>query len=220
MGWNPASGEWKPLCEAPADLSFNNVACDPKSGNVLFVLHTKDWNYSWQVLPIGRRELKRVFNRRAEDADFPAFDAGGVLYFARRGDVWKGELEEDAEQNRYVLVGHRIWPLAQLETAVGTPDSAGAHEIAPLTTHLLISRGRLGGSGWGAVVRVPKVDAYEKKLPLAWEELREYPWPELASAPDGTRAVVYERSGNRWLLLETPDGTLVPLASSQEEADH
>lgn len=219
MTWGPASREWKPLCQAPVDFDFEDVACDPKSGDVLFVLRSKEREVIWRVLPADGQELKRVFNRRADGAVHPAFDSDGALYFAREGDVWKGRLEKDQELDRFILSGTRIFPLAEQETSGGTPSAIGAHQIAPMISHLLIDRSRLGGSGWGTLVRVPNGDAYEGKLPLRWEELLDLSGgrAQFAVSPEGKRTSIFVRFLNRWYLLEKPDGELVPLPNSKDK---
>jgi hypothetical protein len=224
MEWNPVSKEWKPLCEAPAALVFDDVACDPKSGNLVFALVSKEWDRSWRVLPAGQHTLKDVFNRRSDRASFPVFDVNGFLYFSREGDIWRGELQEDKELSRFVFEGERVWPLAGLVASIGASGSTGtgAEEIAPMTTHLLVHRKRLGGTGWGTLVRIPNGNAYEAKLPLSWEAL----WDtggrgiSFAITPDGQGAAIYVDNAKRWFMLEKPDGELVQLPSSQEKADH
>jgi hypothetical protein len=219
--WNPTTGEWRPLCDAPENLAFEDVACDPVTGNILFALHSPKEEVSWQILPAGKSELKRVFNRRSDGAEYPVFDAKGALYFSRDGDVWKGELEEDRELPRFIFSGARVWPLASLVAAVGGSGSTGtgAKQIAPMSTHLLIHRGRLHGSGWGTMIRVPNVDAFESKLPLSWEELENTNGAgvDLAISPDGKSAAAYLKAAKRWYWLEKADGEWVPLQQSPEE---
>ena len=214
MLWNPDSGKWQPLCDAPEGSTFEDIAVDPKSGNMVFALYSAEKEWEWKVLRPGSTELLRVFNRRASGAAYPVFDANGVLYFAREGDVWKGRIDYAPEMNWFVLSGTRIWPLGEHETSDANNSGVGAQGIAPMTTHLLINRSRMGGSGWGRLVRVPNADAYEGKLPLRWEELddTEGGGVSLAISPDGNRAAVYISVAKRWFVLEKPEGELVPLS--------
>lgn len=215
MTWKVGTAEWKPLCQAPEGETIEDVAADPESGITVFVLRPAEGDWHWLVLPAGGKELKPLFNRRAGGAGYPVFDPQGDLYFVRQGDIWKGAIEEDTAPDafhRFTLSGSRIWPLGEHETSDANSSGVGAHEIAPLTTRLLVDRSRMGGSGWGALVRVPNADAYGKKLPLKWEELSDLSTgAKLALSPDGRQAAAYISSAKRWFLLETPDGELVPL---------
>jgi len=219
MSWNPATDKWQELWSAPAELTVDDVACDPKSGHVLVTTSKEDAEPEWYILdPKHPKKASKVYNRRANGARNPVFDAQGNLYFTRNGDAWKGTIEAgDDEEVPFVLTGTRIWPLASLETSPGNTSSTGANTILPLKSHLLVELSRLGGSGWGNIIRVPNVDAFERKLSLQWDELEECgSGCEAALSVDGKRAVLHI-NGSGWFEVSPETGDLKKLAGSAKK---
>lgn len=212
MAWNPESKEWKLYVSAPPGLSLQDIAVDPKTGLLVMVLWNQEESMtSWWILEKGKTEPVHVANRRAEDPQAPVFDAAGTLYFCGAGDVWKGSIEIPApdEETHVSLEASRIWPLAEKETANGTPSGVSAQGILPLKKYLAVERSRTGGSGWGAIVRVPNEDAYEKHLPLKWDEMQDSQLgANLALSRDGTQAMAYVRSAHRWFRVDVATGKL------------
>ena len=216
MTWNPASKEWKELWKVPDGIVLDDVACDPKSGDIVLVLRPKD-NYelfSWKLLPQGGQEPLKIFNRHASGAFAPAFDAEGNLYFIREGDVWKGQLEKgEDEAVPYILNGSRIWPLAMKLTSETNNSGLAAKGVLPFGDKLLVDLSRDHGSGWGDIVRVPNADAYKDGLPLRWEKLQENNgYSPLAVSPDGKTAATWNPPDRRWWVMEKPDGAFEPLS--------
>jgi hypothetical protein len=217
MSWNPATDAWKELWTAPAELTVDDVACDPKSGQVLVTTSQENGEPQWWILdPKQPQKAGKVFNRRAAYATNPVFDPAGNLYFTCHGDLWKGSFEErDEEESPFVLNGTRIWPLAAQETSEANSSGLGAHEILPLEKHLLVELSRAGGSGWGNVIRVPNADAYEKHLPLKWDELEDCSsGSNMALSRGGKQAAIYIRSAKRWFQVDVEQGSLKPLPAS------
>jgi hypothetical protein len=216
MSWNPATDAWKELWTAPAELTVDDVACDPKSGQVLVTTSQENGEPQWWILdPKQPQKGGKVYNRRASAATNPVFDAAGDLYFTRDGDVWKGGIEKgDFEEVPYVLDGTRIWPLASLETSSGNSSGTGANGILPLRDHLLVERSRLGGSGWGQIVRVPNADAFETGLPLKWDVLEESTSCHMAVSRDGGHALIHIRAAARWYEIDIAKGDMTPLPKS------
>jgi hypothetical protein len=217
MSWNPATDAWKELWSAPAELTVDDVACDPKSGRVLVTTSRENGEPAWWILdPKQPQKAGKVYNRRASGAGNPVFDGEGNLYFTRDGDVWKGGFEVGgSEEVPFVLEGTRIWPLASLETSAGNSSGTGANVVLPLKDHLIVERSRLGGSGWGQIVRVPNADAFEAGLPVKWDELEECASGcHMALSPDGGRALVYLRDAARWLEVDIAKGDMTPLPKS------
>ena len=220
MTWDPSSGKWDLFCTAPKEKTFEDVACDPKSGKIVFICGDDERHIIWYVWENEKKMLVHVFNRRAGGAEYPVFDVEGNLYFCREGDIWKGSLDcyEEKNKTRAVLSGSRIWPLGEHETYDGNTSGVGAEEVAPMTGWLLVTRKRMNGSGWGSLVRVPNADAYKEHLPLKWERLEDVGGGGLlALSPDGKQSAAYITAQHRWFLLEKPDGELLPLSSSEKK---
>ena len=219
MAWRPGGPKeqaWRKVWTPPEGESLLDVAADPKSGMVIFITTTEEGASSWWAMAGKDGKPGKVYNRRADGAENPVFDAEGNLYFTRDGDIWKGSVEAgDVEEVPFVLCGARIWPLASLETSGGNSSGTGANGILPLKDHLLVERSRLGGSGWGQIVRVPNADAFDASLPLKWDELEECSSScSLALSPDGGRALVYIRTAARWFEVDMAKGDLAPLSKS------
>jgi hypothetical protein len=218
MTWNPVSKEWKTLWKCPEGRAFDDLACDPRSGGILFVLRSEEDELEWKFLAKGTAEPARVYNRRAKGAGAPWFDAEGNLFFICSGDVWKGSIEAgDLEGVPFILVGARLWPLAQQETSASNSSGLAAKSVVAFGPQLFAELSRTGGSGWGNIVRMPNSDPYENGLPVKWEELEEVPsGAGIALSPDGKKLAVFIVAANRWFVVETPDGKMVPLPPSKE----
>jgi hypothetical protein len=217
MSWNPATEKWQELWRAPAELTVDDVACDPKSGRVLVTTSKENAEPAWWILDSKQpQKASEVFNRRAAYATCPVFDPAGNLYFTCHGDLWKGSIEVgDWDETPFVLNGTRIWPLAAQETSESNSSGLSAHEILPLEEHLLVELSRTGGSGWGNVIRVPNADAYEKQLPLKWDELEDCSsGSNMALSRDGKQAVIYIRAAKRWYQVDVEQGSIQPLPAS------
>lgn len=215
MTWNPASKEWKELWKVPADRELSDVACNPKSGDIVFVLHAREGGeLSWVLLPKGGTVALKIFNRHAGGAVAPSFDAEGNLYFIREGDVWKGQLEKsEDEEVPYILNGSRIWPLAMKLTSETNNSGLAAKCVQPFGDKLLVDLSRDHGSGWGKIVRLPNADAYKDGLPLKWPELLETGgFAPLAVSPDGKTAAAWTLDARRWWVMEKPDSNFEPLS--------
>ncbi|MCW1883961.1 hypothetical protein OKA04_04425 [Luteolibacter flavescens] len=221
MSWNPATDTWTELWKAPDELTVDDVACNPKDGQVLVTTTKEDGEPEWWILdPKQPKKAGGVYNRRANHATSPVFDTDGNLYFTLNGDVWKGSIEAgDNEEVPYVLAGTRIWPLATLETSPANSSGTGAQTVLPLKDHLLVELSRIGGSGWGNIVRVPNADAFEKKLPLKWDELAECgSGCGAALSPDGKKAMIHI-NGEGWFEVNPANGDLKKFAGSAAKDD-
>ncbi|MCW1921966.1 hypothetical protein OKA05_05345 [Luteolibacter arcticus] len=219
MAWKPGAPTeqaWRKVWTPPEGESLEDVAVDPKSGMAVFVTSTEEGTASWWAMASREGKPGKVYNRRANGAENPVFDAAGNLYFTLHGDVWKGGVEVgDSEEVPFVLTGTRIWPLAELETGPGNSSGTGANGILPLKDHLVVERSRLGGSGWGQIVRVPNADAFEAGSPLKWDELEESSSRcHVALSPDGGRALIYIRDAARWFEVDPAKGEITPLPKS------
>lgn len=222
MAWRPggpAERAWRLLWTPPEGQSVADVAADPKSGLIVLVTGAEDGESRWWAMPKGSGTAGKIYNRRAAGAAHPIFDAAGNLYFTRGGDVWKGSVEAgDHEEVPFVLEGARIWPLASLETGPGNSASTGAHAILPLRDYLLVELSRMGGSGWGNIVRIRNADAFEAGLPLKWDELETCDSGcDVALSADGRKAMIRIRSAGRWFKADPSKGDLEPVDSAPAE---
>ncbi|WP_367870606.1 hypothetical protein [Luteolibacter sp. Populi] len=216
MTWNPASKEWKPLWHAPDSQGICDMACDPKSGGIVFLTVAEgerpDDKPVWHFLPKGAAEAGKVFNRRAPGPVAPSFDVEGNLYFICYGDVWKGGFDRgDSPENAVILRGKRMWPIADLETGSSNRDGALAEGVVALGGRLLVHLDYSHSSG--GMVRVPNVDPYKEGLPIKWEELLgDGGSAPLALAPDGKMAAAYVSQDKRWWVFREPDNEPEPLS--------
>lgn len=221
LAWHPETQAWRNLWKPPEGQSILDMAADPKRGLVVFVTGAEDGSVSWWALSKEAKVPGKVFNRRANGAANPVFDASGNLYFTLGGDVWKGSVEAgDHEEVPFVVTGNRVWPVAALETGPGNSSSTGAHTIVPLKDHLLVELSRMGGSGWGNIVRMRNVDAFEAGLALKWDELAECTAGcDAAVSADGLQALIFIRSSARWFQVDPTNGNLSPLARSRAKGE-
>jgi hypothetical protein len=155
-----------------ASASFEDIAVNPTNGLLLATLRamkTADPNGDFRqeavCLPKGWAKPLYVFNRRASSINCPAYDANGDLYFAAYGDLWKGSVDPDNDDDakafnknssRGVLNAFRVAALARLETSEGNSWVIGVCEIAVARSFLLISDSRLGGTGDGFFIVMNK----------------------------------------------------------------
>jgi hypothetical protein len=213
MGLNPATHEWSEIFSVPKERILTDIAVNPKTGVLLLATKKENEESSaWWILEPGKKEPGRVFNRRAGGAEAPVFDHDGNLYFCREGDIWKGSIEASSDGGQsFVVLATRIWPIAEKETYNGTPMGVSASSILPLPSHLIVARTRTHGSGWGTVIRLPNQDAYEKQLPLKWDELEDCSsGANPALAYDGEKAFIYIHSSHRWWEADLKTGELMP----------
>lgn len=206
-----AEDQWQPWWTAPEGSALIDIAYDPKHARLVALVVADDGELQWWVVTEAGEEGRNVFNRRADGAARPVFDAAGLVYFTCGGDVWKGTIEanEPGEEPAYFLEARRLWPIAHLETSDGTPGGLAAREIVPLAAHLVLELSRYGGSGWGDIIRLPNEDPYEKQLPLKWDELLECAQgSNSALSPDGKKAAVYVADLKKWFRIDVGTGLL------------
>jgi hypothetical protein len=210
--------KWKKLCAAPPNLEFERVASDPKRESTLLMTHTREARLF--VLAKDASELQPVWIRRHDVTGFPVFDSDGQLFFGYWGEIWCGSIERDPEfRERPFLAAYSYAPIASLETSNGTPGESGVYEIAPARDFLYVQTHRIGGSGWAALVKVPRprpkrgkygdFDVHfdiKERLAIYANALRNaevvHSWYTdcLCASPDGTR-VYFEDRTNHFLII-------------------
>ncbi|MBS0660836.1 MAG: hypothetical protein JSR82_21670 [Verrucomicrobia bacterium] len=183
---SPAAAAFERWVEAGPDLAWQDLAVDPASGNVLLTGEVgRESGEKLHALRLYVRKLgrvQRVFSRRVGELDGPSFAPDGTLCFGARGDLWQGRLvapeAASDEEGAWSLEAARWVPLAYLETANATPSSYGVRATAVTAAMAYVHLYRLGGSGFGWVVRLPRAkwspDAAAEDGPLAhWRQTAE-----------------------------------------------
>jgi hypothetical protein len=237
--WTPASDDLQRLRNCPAGMKFNGIACHPKSGRILitvFLDKPEDSDHDTRLLFADTPEapLLTVRVRRLDRICCPVFLSDGSILFGAEGDLWQGTVDvqnENGEAPRPVLSATRYAPLADRETYDGTPMQTGVHDIAVSAHKVYVHVSRMGGSGWGDVLRLnlPGTDT-EKKGDKDTGILRRYKeyrealasaeWLEenpscafLCNSADGKQVIFTNGCGpNRRHYLVTDDGDHEPLS--------
>ena len=221
--WSPENGRLKKLASASAGTKFDDVAHDLKHHwTLLTFLRDKPGEnegvFGLALLRDGESKTSEVFCRRVRFLEGPVFDRDGNLYFGTSGDLWHGEIiwDKEMEPARGILNAYRFCPIATLETTGATPAQCGARTVAWAGGHIYAHVKRLGGSGWGDIVRLKtparKLDG-DGELDLAMEL--------------GKRAKVYTESlssveslmenGGWSHLCGSADGRLVHFTTAGEQ---
>lgn len=170
------------VCEAPPGARFEDIAYDPKGGHILLKGWRGEEPAAW-IVPKGESYLLDVFCRRASQLAGLTYDESGRLFFGEHGDLWSGSIEYDSpavltkkpnpdDGRPATLVGYRIAPLATLETYIGTPMQIGVSTVAIAGNTIYAHLHRMGGSGWGNIVRLKK-PAAPKETDEAPSDLKE-----------------------------------------------
>ncbi len=149
---DPTSRRLTKVKDAPKNASFWRLAFNQETHAVL--LTTDQSSDPLLLLLPNERELKSVYVRRHPRIGSLVFSALGELFYAESGDLWKGNIEED--EGRYSLNGYRYAPLGSLETANSTPSETGVSEIGIARDAIYVQLYRMGGSGWGSLVKLPR----------------------------------------------------------------
>ena len=95
-----------------------------------------------------------------------SFSETSQLFFGFRGDLWCGTIAADPggaggepPEHIYYLNAIRIAPIATLETDEATPSAQGVLVTAAGTDRIYLHSHRLGGSGFGTILRVTAPDS-------------------------------------------------------------
>lgn len=227
---------------APKHTHFYDVACNPADG--AFLICTTMENTESKVdeeeisgslwLSADGKKSARVFMRRVDyGMQGIVFDSKGGLHFSVHGDLWDGTLAMDwkNEYHPVVLVAERVAPLATLETYEGTPEQMGADDTAIAGDWIYTHVRRMGGSGWGTMVRlkVTKPEKAEGELPLQWkiygDALRSVEFLEdnpsgsyLCASEDGTKVFFTTHNDPASARLVENNGKPEPLFGSEKKS--
>lgn len=152
--YDPEKRKTVKVCDAPSGTTFRDVAYDPSGRSVLLTGVAKDGGEVW-LRKAGAKDPVRVFCRRVRFVEGPVFDRRGNLLFCTEGDVWIGRIIlEDDPDSPPTLAAYRYAPVATRETNLGTPSQTGARALAVTDRYIYAHVARMGGSGWGDVVRL------------------------------------------------------------------
>ncbi len=220
---NPARKACKKLCSAPEGVQFAAIACDPKSGGILFSTQT-DFDDPAQsndnagppamFLAAGAKEPKPVLSRRVGFLDGITFSSDGGLFFGVRGDLWMGSIgPQEDEETPWLLDAVRCAPLATFETTMATPTQVGVFSVAVAKQMLYVHLHRMFGTGEGNVVRLPRPD----NAPEADDDVRAR--MRLYSKETGAVEVLVD-NGTLSYLCASADGRRVFFTSGVLGKDH
>ena len=149
-------GEVGKICDAPAGVLFDDVACNRAQHGILLLCRTKDGR-DWPSFYLKEQEQTPapIVTRRVRALVGAVFDREGHLFFAAEGDLWEGSVELPSElDERPSVEADRFAPVALRETANTTPNSTGARELAVAGRTVYAHMTRMGGSGWGEMISV------------------------------------------------------------------
>lgn len=222
LAWDVAKGSSVRVCGAPEGGRFVELAYDRSSGLIAWVVRFEEADGSglWElwVQPKGADAPARTAVRRVRAIEGIAFDDEGNLFFGADGDLWLGRLREIGpgpdEKPGGSLSAFRFAPLATRETANATPSQIGVSTVGVAGPWLYVHVARMGGSGWGTVVRLAKPEAPrdaggEPEMPLGLLE-------RLAVYQAALRSVVdLGENGSLAYLAATADGRLVHFKASR-----
>jgi hypothetical protein len=157
--WKPDAGPalsvLKPL---KAEQSFEDVACDPKTGRILIIGREKTADDGSRCRlffkPDPDHALLRVRLRHL-DAEISGaeFLPDGSLLFGAEGDLWHGiasvEPTDEPDDAYGVITAYRYAPVGERYTYPGTPSETGVCAVAAGADHVFVHMHRIHGSGWG-----------------------------------------------------------------------
>jgi hypothetical protein len=221
FAWNVGKGATARVCDAPKGGRFAELAYDPSTGLIAFEVTSEQGDGAREsqlwVLPKGADAPLRTAVRRVGNFNGLGFDNSGELYFGTEGDLWQGRIVEMGpgpdEKPGGSLAAYRYAPLATRETANSTPGQIGVSSVVGAGPWLYVHLQRMGGSGWGNVVRLAK------PMPVNTPEGDpDYPFSLTEHIATHLRALgsvkVLGENGALAFLAASPDGKLVHFQAS------
>lgn len=142
--------------DPPIDWRDMQGCYNPATGQLACFAHDPDGGSSrlW-IWDADRQQLVPVRKQRVGRVQGAAFDQDGALFFGMNGDLWHGVIKQEGGLE-YELEAYRAVPLATLEAGLGTPSQVGVESVVVAGDRLYVHLYRLGGSGWGEVIRLGK----------------------------------------------------------------
>ncbi|HSI84905.1 MAG: hypothetical protein ACAI35_22790 [Candidatus Methylacidiphilales bacterium] len=205
----------------PKDSTISEVAYDAQNDVIVLATGETAW-----VLPKGEDVFSELNVRRVRWLEGMAFAGNGNLLFSNNGDIWHGKIESDTDEEngkkvtRYSLLGYRYAPLATLETANATPAQEGARCLAFFGDSVYAEINRLGGSGWGTLVRLAPPELGKPRGPDQVLETYQSVAERLAVAKKALAGTtVLGGSGGRFFLSVSGDGSTLFYLIERETGD-
>ncbi|MEJ6644613.1 MAG: hypothetical protein QNL33_15290 [Akkermansiaceae bacterium] len=229
--WRPTTGEVERISEAGESSQFLDMTYDPVSGVVVFQREQSGrqpyWTQSWGARKVPERTSMKMLPANGiphgTELRGMAFDPEGSFFFGCDGDLWHGDFRDVEYPSGGELYSYRYAPLAgRSSSGGGSVAQMGVKSIVAAGPWLYIHNYRMGGTGWGEVIRIAKPEVKAKP-----NGTRDYPSPEF-----GEIAAVYKRAlesstvlgkndSSTPCLAASPDGSLVYFqAETQGEMAH
>ena len=222
--WNAKTNAAQSIETAPAGAIYQDVAADAKSGHIVLTTYTEkpEPDSSVHGLYLKRSESEKaveVFVRRVSRLSALTFLPDGSLLFGSDGDLWHGTVDWDTEAEaghpRGLLNSYRLAPLATRESTSATPSQIGVQHLAVSHGKVYAEVSRMGGSGWGDLVRLSAppivvkgelniVDGLKERLDLYSRMLKSV---EILSPDQDSES----------FLCTSPDGDAVHFTGHHEE---
>jgi hypothetical protein len=200
--YNPNDGTCTKFCDSP-EGKLHQISFNPKSKQ-LFGLCYVDDEPILHLLPKDDSQFGCIRNRYSNYARVvdPEFASDGSLFFASYGDLWESVIDDGA------LVGYRCAPIAELITENTSPASTGIRSIAVGRNFIYANDARMGGSGWGSVIR------FKRPEPIPKDQYGDYtPGAGLKNLLHELQSVETVADGIAWNLCSSPDGSSVFFAT-------
>jgi hypothetical protein len=150
--YDPAKSVCLKVHDAPKDANIKAIAYDPSSGQILATT-TESGVF---CLPKDHGQWAKVIARYDTFVGHPVFGRNGELFFVSSGDLWLGvvggEADDTATTDEY-LTAYRSAPMASPIDQDTSPASTGLRQVAVTRRLVYADSSRMGGSGWGSVIR-------------------------------------------------------------------
>ncbi len=148
--YKPEENTCTKFCDSPGG-ELLDVAFNPKTKQVIGLCYV-DKEPVLHVLPNDDATHDCITNRYSGYARVASlqFAADGTVFFHSFGDLWQANIGTSG------LAGYRFAPIADLITENTSPASTGIRSIAIGRTHIYACDARMGGSGWGSVIRIKR----------------------------------------------------------------
>lgn len=213
FAWKPDTGKAERVSDAGEAGQFLDIICHPVTGALVFQVarggRQPYWTQSWGPRKAPERTTLKILPARGipHGIEFRgmAFDSEGSFFFGCDGDLWHGDFRDVAYPLGGNLFSYRYAPLAgRGSVGGGVAAEMGVRSIIVAGPWLYIYRYRIGGTGWGEVIRIAK--------PLVRTDpdgTPDYPGPGFSET-----TVVYKRALGSATVLGKNDHSFPCIAAS------